>query len=199
MTSNRGEDLSGSIDSEVGEREELLGLLKDRERRHFLASVMTRRGLAEQIREIRLARGWTQAELARATGKVQETISQLENPDYGSYTLKTLQRLAEAFDVTLTVRFEPFSELVRWMTELTTEDLAVPDYEHDPGLHILGAYVATKQTANSSSLIREVTTQLNVRYLPLPSTSENHVIDLGYSGQKPEYQSSSNGSWRLEA
>lgn len=135
MTLDRDEGLSMSTDSAASEREELLEILKDKERRQHLASVVTKRTLAEQIREIRLARGWTQSDLAHATGKVQETISQLENPDYGSYTIKTLDRLAEAFGVILTVRFDPFSELVRRMTELSPEDLAVPDYEHDPGLH----------------------------------------------------------------
>lgn len=138
-----------STGSTAGEREELLEVLKDKERRHHLASVVTKRGLAEQIREIRLARGWTQSELARATDKVQETISQLENPDYGSYTIKTLQRLAEAFDVKLTVRFDPFSELVRWMTDLSPDDLAVPDFEHDPGLCFTTDRVETTLTTQA--------------------------------------------------
>ncbi len=80
---------------------------------------------------MRVSRGWTQEELAQASGKVQETISQLENPNYGSYTLKTLQRLAEAFDVALIVRFVPFSDLVDRMANLSPEDMAVPDYNHD--------------------------------------------------------------------
>jgi transcriptional regulator with XRE-family HTH domain len=127
----------------------LLAAMRDKSRRHHLAFVVTKRGLAEQIREMRLARGWTQSELARATDKVQETISQLENPNYGNYTIKTLQRLAEAFDVKLTVRFDPFSELVRWMTELSTEDLAVPDYDHDPGLIPTPSRVETAGTEDA--------------------------------------------------
>lgn len=153
MRSNRGGGLSMSTGSAANEREELLELLRDKNRRHHLASMMTKRGLAEQIREIRRARGWTQAELAQKTGKVQETISQLENPNYGNYTLRTLQRLAESFDVTLTVRFDPFSEMVRWMTELAPEDLAVPDYEHDTGLADPSSVRSSSLTEYSSVLI----------------------------------------------
>jgi transcriptional regulator with XRE-family HTH domain len=113
----------------------LLERFRDKTYRHLMASQLVKRGLAEQIHEMRLDRGWTQAELAQASGKVQETISQLENPDYGNYTLKTLQRLAEAFDVALIVRFAPFSELAHWITDLSPEKLAVSNFDHDPGVH----------------------------------------------------------------
>lgn len=118
--------------SDDGARE-LLESFRDSEYRHYYQRASYKRGLAEQIREMRLNRGWTQAELAASSGKVQETISQLENPNYGSYTLKTLDRLAEAFDVALIVRFAPFSELAAWMANLSPDDLAVPDFEHDSG------------------------------------------------------------------
>lgn len=165
MTLNRDGGVSVSTDSQVSERDELLEALRDKNRRHHLASVVTKRGLAEQIREMRLARGWTQTDLAHATNKVQETISQLENPNYGNYTLKTLQRLAEAFDVTLTVRFDPFSELVRRLTELTPEDLAVPDYEHDPDLHVTGTTSTTETTAEATPPIQKEDTGRRLMFL----------------------------------
>lgn len=59
----------------------------------------------------------------------QGTISRLENPDYGKYTLTTLKRLAAAFDVALVVRFAPFGELLTWADELSPEALAVPAYD----------------------------------------------------------------------
>ncbi len=123
-----------STSTEVSERDELLKSFRDKRRRHHLAGVSIKRGLAEQIREMRSDRGWTQSDLARATNKAQATISQLENPDYGSYTIRTLERLGEAFDVALIVRFAPFSELATWVANLSPQDLAVQDYEHDSGL-----------------------------------------------------------------
>lgn len=62
----------------------------------------------------------------------QARISQLEDPDYGRPTLSTLLRLKRAFDVALDVKFLPFSELAAWSANFSAEDLAVPDFDHDP-------------------------------------------------------------------
>jgi transcriptional regulator with XRE-family HTH domain len=130
--SRLGAEQSASTEREG--RDKLVESLRDKRFRHAFASASSRRAIAEQIRETRVSRGWTQSELAQSCGKLQEVISQLENPNYGRYTYRTLERLAEALDVALIVRFAPFSELVRWMRELSPEDLAVPDFEHDRGL-----------------------------------------------------------------
>lgn len=81
-------------------------------------------GLAFQIRALREDRELTQEELAERLGKSQATVSEWESPDYRRYTLSTLARLAAAFDVALMVRFAPFSELVKWSTQLTPSKLA---------------------------------------------------------------------------
>ena len=94
-------------------------------------AAIIRQGLAEQIRETRDARGWSQAELGARCGKAQAVISQLEDPDYGNYTLKSLQRLAEAFDVALIVRFEPFGRFAEHLVSMEPHDLAVPGYEQE--------------------------------------------------------------------
>jgi transcriptional regulator with XRE-family HTH domain len=91
-------------------------------------------GVAFQIRAMRDERQWTQSYLGELTGQAQATISKLEDPDYGRYTLKTLKRLASAFDVGLLVRFVPFSELVERTVSLSSDDLAVPSFAHDSGL-----------------------------------------------------------------
>ncbi len=98
-------------------------------RREFSADVGT--GLAFQIRMLRESRGWTQERLANLTGKQQETISQWENPNYGSYTLNSLKSLAAAFDVALIVRFAPFSELIDWSVNLTPARLSPPSFEEE--------------------------------------------------------------------
>jgi transcriptional regulator with XRE-family HTH domain len=111
-------------------RQQVLRSLEDREyRREFAADVGT--GLAFQVRLLREARGWTQEQLAHQMGKRQETICQWENPNYGRYTLKTLDELAAAFDVALLVRFAPFRELVDWLIDLTPERLAPPPFEEE--------------------------------------------------------------------
>lgn len=109
--------------------------LVDKEYRDAFVAEHIATGIAFQIRAMRASRGWSQEELAERTGKKQETISQLENPDYGSYTLKTLKQLASAFDVALVVRFAPFSELVDYAASISQVDLEAPPFEHDWGLH----------------------------------------------------------------
>lgn len=61
----------------------------------------------------------------------QETLSQWENPNYGNYTLRTLKKLAAAFDVGLLVRFVPFSELIHWTVRIKPERLAPPSFTQE--------------------------------------------------------------------
>ena len=115
--------------------------LRDEEyRREYSADVGT--GLAFQIKLLRERNGWTQEHLAQRIGRQQETISQWENPNYGSYALKSLKALASAFDVALIVKFAPFSELVRWNTNLTPERLAPRSFSEEDQTRpfVLGSY-----------------------------------------------------------
>jgi transcriptional regulator with XRE-family HTH domain len=106
--------------------------LADKEYRDLYVAEHIRTGIAFQIRAMRDDRGWTQTELGqRAQGMAQETISQLEDPDYGRLTLRTLRRLASALDVALVVRFAPFSELIDWIVRLTPERLAPPSFDQE--------------------------------------------------------------------
>ena len=70
----------------------------------------------------------------------QSAISRLESPDYGNLNIKTLRRIASAFDVGLIVRFVPFSELGDWVSGtprtnpgLSSNSLAVPSFEEEEG------------------------------------------------------------------
>ena len=77
------------------ERSGFLDELRDEEYRHEFVSEHVTVGLAFQLNLMREARGWTQEELARRCDMAQETISRLEDPNYGRYTLKTLKRLVQ--------------------------------------------------------------------------------------------------------
>lgn len=106
----------------------------ERERVRFVESHLSRY-LAFQIRAMRVARDWSQEELAQRTGMNQNMIYRLENPAYGRPTLSTLKRVAEAFDVGLVVRFVPFRQMVDWVSStpfvdngLSTHSLAVPSF-----------------------------------------------------------------------
>jgi transcriptional regulator with XRE-family HTH domain len=76
-------------------------------------------------------RGWTQQQLAAETGMAQPRISVLEDASYEKFNIKTLRRIASAFDVALIVKFLPFSELVDWVTTISPERLAPPSFEND--------------------------------------------------------------------
>jgi transcriptional regulator with XRE-family HTH domain len=112
----------------VDKRREFLDEIQNEEYRHDFASENVGVALAFQINLMREGRGWTQGELAQRSGKAQETISQLENPNYGKYTLNTLKRLARAFDVALLVRFVSFGELADWTVNVSPSKLAPPSY-----------------------------------------------------------------------
>jgi hypothetical protein len=62
----------------------------------------------------------------------QSRISTLEDPNYENFEAATLRRLASAFDVALTIRFIPFSELAGWTARLSSTAMEPPpDYSHD--------------------------------------------------------------------
>lgn len=110
---------------------QLLDNLKDIEYRKAFADDHVGTGLAFQLRLLREARGWTQADLAKRTGQAQATISQLENPNYGRCSLSTLKKLAASFDVGLLVRFVPFSEIIDWTLNVSPQRLAPPSFEEE--------------------------------------------------------------------
>ena len=87
--------------------------------------------VAAQIAKLREKEGWTQKELADRAGMNQSRVSALEDPNYENIEVATLRRLASAFDVALTVRFVPFSELARWTDTLSEEKLVVPKFDEE--------------------------------------------------------------------
>jgi transcriptional regulator with XRE-family HTH domain len=54
----------------------------------------------------------------------QTVISRIENGDAASLSIKTLLKLAAAFDVALVVRFEPIDKLVHWVDNLSPEAMS---------------------------------------------------------------------------
>lgn len=61
--------------------------------------------IALQLIRLRGKHGWTQAKLARKLHTSQQAIARLESLSYGGYTLKILEKIAEAFNKRLKVRF----------------------------------------------------------------------------------------------
>ena len=115
-------------------RAQLISRIKEKESCDAFVEAEIVEGIPLQIRAMQTERGWTQEELGDRAGMKQSQISQLEQRNYSGYTLRTLLRLASAFDVGLQVSFVPISELVDKSLAMRYEDLAVPDFGNDAGL-----------------------------------------------------------------
>ena len=115
-------------------RAQIVASLADKEYRDAFVQEAINQGIAFQIRAIRNQRGWTQGDLAERASKAQPEISRLEDPGYEGYTLKTLAKLASAFDVALTVRFIPFSALADEIGDESSRDFKVLSFDEDDAL-----------------------------------------------------------------
>ena len=122
----------GFVNTDSTRRQQIVASLSNKESRDAFVDAEISTTVSFQIREMRKARDWTQEELANRIGSDQPTISKFEDPDYATFAITSLKRLASAFDVALAVRFVPFSQLVDDTVSSTT--LAVPSYGDD--LHL---------------------------------------------------------------
>ncbi len=52
-----------------------------------------------RVKELRVARGWSQSELARRSGITQQTISRIEARQTEAVAFEVLERLADALDI----------------------------------------------------------------------------------------------------
>lgn len=80
---------------------------KDRELQKYYEEEKAKYQIASAIRDLRERVGLTQAQLAKRIGTAQSTIARLEDTDYEGYSLPTLQRIADALECRLVVKFEP--------------------------------------------------------------------------------------------
>jgi transcriptional regulator with XRE-family HTH domain len=102
----------------------------DRAYRHAYAAAHVGDFLAMQIQAMRMRRNMTQTDLANRLGAGgQPKISKLETSCEG-VNLATLQRVAEAFDVGLIVKFAPFSEIARESLSAQA-DKYIPSYSEE--------------------------------------------------------------------
>lgn len=106
--------------------------LRNKEFREAYVRAMIEHGLAHQIRTLRTSRGWSQEQLAEKVGaKSQSVISRLEDPSYGRHTLQTLEKLGDAFDVALLVKFVSFNRLLTETEDLTPGALDVVGFNDE--------------------------------------------------------------------
>jgi len=106
-------------------------LKSSKKRRELFVAGQIKTGIPFQVRALRDKMGWTQVQLGNELGMTQTNVSRLESPGYGRLNITTLQRIAAVFDVALIVRFVSFSELVRWVDNLSPEVIAPESFERE--------------------------------------------------------------------
>lgn len=79
--------------------------LRDPQFRRAFEKERKRLRIALQMAEIRRKKRLSQKDLARRMGTSQQVISRLESGDYDGYTLKTLEKFAQATGSRLVVEF----------------------------------------------------------------------------------------------
>jgi len=145
-------------------RETLREEFKDPEARHDYAQIFGDSSIALQIKALRLQRGLTQGDLASLTEMKQSRISAMEQASYSGWSIRTLRRLARAFDVVLVVRFEGFGRFLDDVTvDKRRESLERPSFDHDPGVasrreRITATGVGKPISAGTSTSLRLTTT-----------------------------------------
>lgn len=94
----------------------LIERLQKRERRVRFVENQIRVGVPFQVRALRDKKKWSQEKLGQIAGMAQTAVCRIENETAGtSVSIRTLLKLASAFDVALVVRFVPFKELLNWV------------------------------------------------------------------------------------
>lgn len=102
--------MSESRPERISER--LFEEFADKDYAHVYVDEFLNAWIATQIKVLREQRGWSQAQLAEKAEMKQGRVSRLEDVGYGSWSISTLKRLAQAFDLTLTVSFDSFSSKI---------------------------------------------------------------------------------------
>jgi transcriptional regulator with XRE-family HTH domain len=111
--------------------ERLRRRFQDRKYRYAYLNSFLDTSIAAQIRALREARNMSQQDLAAAIGTKQSGVSALENVNYSRWSLSTLRKLAEAFDVALVVKFVSHGEALEEVVSFDPERLAKPAFEDD--------------------------------------------------------------------
>lgn len=90
----------------------------NKELRYAWADAVLRASIANQIKGLREQAGWSQKRLAQAIGTAAPAISKLENVNDKTFpSVRTLRKIAAAFDVALIIRFESWNGWLTWIID----------------------------------------------------------------------------------
>ena len=86
---------------------------------------MDLKGIAERVRSLRKARGWSQLELAQRVGLSDAWISRIENAIVPSPRYDDLMKLAGAFDISIAELLGEDRDAIRELVDQITDDPAI--------------------------------------------------------------------------
>jgi transcriptional regulator with XRE-family HTH domain len=142
----------------------------DPDYRHVYDEGFLNSSIATQIKVLREERGWTQAHLAGKAKMNQSRVSELEDVNFNSWTMRTLRKLARALDLRLKISFEEFGTLLRDFRDLNRESLSRRSFGSDPAFQ--SAHAEAKPMASARAL----------RIAPMPPEPE--LTASGVSSQE---------------
>lgn len=154
----------------------------DKEYRHAYADDWLNTFIATQIKVLREQRHLTQTDLANESGMKQPRIAVLEDIDYSSWSINTLRRLAVAFDLRLSVKFEDFSSLIFEAEGFSRESLSRASFADDIWFHRKPA-----QSAAESAIFGAA------------NKEENRERGQRYLSEVPKPEAQSENNWALAA
>lgn len=118
---------------DIGKLKSLWERFSNREYRHAYLEARLRESVASQIFFIRESKKLTQSELATLAGTKQPAISRMEKGE-SSLSVKSLEAIARAFDVALSIKFVPFSEIAEDVVVGRIEAYVPPFSDDAPAL-----------------------------------------------------------------
>ena len=155
-------------------REQLLEKFRSRRRRRTFAEEDVGTTIAAQVFALRNKHdNMSQEKLATEAEMSQARISVIENPNYRRLNIRTLQRIAKAFDVALVVRFVSFGELLDWTVTGTQKTLAPLSFDEEfPDAAITAVTVKPKNNVVSIASALKGGLEIN------PSPQEEKASDF---------------------
>ena len=96
--------------------------LTSRPYRNAFVAEQLLQGIPFQIRVLRNKRGWSQAQLATASGLPQQVIARSEDPDDGRLTFNIVLKIANGLDMAFVGRFVSFGALVDYFENELSEE-----------------------------------------------------------------------------
>lgn len=133
-------------------RDTLKEEFKDKETRDVYCSEFLNSSIATQIKVLREQRNLTQAELAGLSGMKQSRVATIEDVNYSAWSVSTLKRIAEAFDLALTVQFDSFGSKLSDIAKFKRETLERPSFDDDPVFQeVIIPFAVTKSSISGTT------------------------------------------------